>query len=505
MTSYEANASLPPIAVLQSGMLIGALRVFVIVIALLLYAALSIKLITDSESLFAYTVLLLGHLYVEARTLRVRDPRLFWINPVVLASLFTFVLAFGVSNAIYFLREDVVALVGLHPIATPWMSQLMLLVVLGACAMWVGYGSSVGRNIGQRLQRSRLLRKYMKVAGRINMPALYVCLALSLLARLAAIRLGVYGYSSDYDELIAGANYRQYLSMAESLGKLALIAVATQRFASTRPSFSDRGLLWLVLGFEVAFGFLSGFKSAVVIPVIIVGIVYYAQRARFPRWLAPAVMLSVWAAYAIIEPFRLARNLDPGFVGTDLGSIVTTMVSASNVQVDDDVERASLGLSFLARSNLTYVASLGIEFAANNDLPAESPEFLSNIILAPAHALIPRVLWGSKPLENAGLWYTNQVMGYDFYSSTAMSPFTYLNFAGGPFAVVVGFWFVGVLQRGLFDGFKQFGHGGLIVLFGLLGTLVKIDNAFNAFVIEIIRFLPILVITQHVLLLRRMR
>lgn len=46
---------------------------------------------------------------------------------------------------------------------------------------------------------------------------------------------------------------------------------------------------------------------------------------------------------------------------------------------------------------------------------------------------------------------------------------------------------------------------GLIVLCGLLGTLVNIDNAFNSFIINIIRFLPILVVAQYVLLRRSRR
>ena len=483
---------------------IAGLRVLVVFFALLVYAMLSSDMITNSQGLVAYTLLLLGYLYVEARNLWRRETHLFWINPIVLASIFTFVLAFGVTNVLFFMPEDVVGLVGLEPVATPWMNRLMLLVVLGACAMWVGYSSGVGRNMGRILQRSRVFRKWISSSVRVNKPALYTCVGISLIARLLAIKLGVFGYSSTYDQLIAGAAYTQYLAMAQSLGQLALVSVAIQCIALPSSALSDRQLLWLVLGFEVVFGFLSGFKSAVVMPFIIVGVVYYSQQNRFPRWLIPVVVVGVMAAFAVIEPFRAARNEDAGFAGTSLGSIAGTMTSASSIDADDGGERASTGLSFLARSNLTYIASLGIEYAANKELPDDSPKFLDDILLAPAHALIPRLLWDSKPLQNIGLWYTNEVMGFDFYSSTAMSPFTYLNFAGGPLAVILGFLMVGILQRGLFDGLRHFGGGGLIVLFGLLNTLVIIDSAFNTFIIGIIRFLPLLVVAQY-LLLRRPR
>ena len=273
----------------DKGMLMAVLRALVVFLALLIYAVLSAGLstnshwITNSQGLVAYTLLLLGYLCVEARNLWTRKPRLFWMNPVILASIFTFVIPFCITNILFFMPEDVVAPVGMQPIVTRWMNQLMLLVVLGACAMWIGYTSGVGRGMGQRLQRSRVLRRWMTTSYRVNRPALYVCLAISLIARLAEIKLGIYGYSGNHDRLIAAAAYTQYFYLAESLGELALVGVALQCFAPAHPALPDRILLWLVLGYEVAFGFLSGMKSQVGMPFIIVGFVYYSQRNRFPR------------------------------------------------------------------------------------------------------------------------------------------------------------------------------------------------------------------------------
>ena len=500
-TDISATYKIRSLAHTANETIYPAVRVGVaLFLAWLFYELLSRDLITNSQGLVAFSSLLLSYLFVEIKNLWTRDNDLFWINPVVLASIFTFVLAFGVTNVLYFLPEDMVALVGLRPVVTPWMNWLMLLVILGACAMWLGYNSGVGRNLGQLIQRSHELHKWMSSSLRVSRITLYVLLAISLTARLITIALGLYGYSSSYDQLIAAAAYTQYLTMAESLGKIGLVGVAMQRFASPVPALSDRQLLWFVLAYEVAFGFLSGFKSAVVMPIIIVGFVYYSQRNRFPRWLIPAVVAGVMAAYAWIEPFRTTRNEDTEFVGTTIGGIASAMPSFNSIGEDDGDGSASTGLSVLARSNLTYIASLGIEYAANNELPEGSPEFLGDIVLAPAHALIPRLLWDSKSLQNIGLWYTNEVMGLNFISSTGMSPFTYLNFAGGPSAVFLGFFTVGVLQRGLFDGLRGFGGGGLIVLFGLLGTLVNIDSAFNTFLVGIIRFLPILLIVQSLLL-----
>ncbi|MDP1614645.1 MAG: hypothetical protein Q8L68_02500 [Methylococcales bacterium] len=508
MNSLNATPTAPhvrPQSSTRKGMSLVVLRGLVILFGLLVYAILATDVITNLQGLAAYTLLLLWYLYAEVKNLWVRDTYLFWINPVVLASIFTFVLTFGVSNVLFFMPEDEVALVGVQPNVTFWMNQLMLLVLLGAVSMWVGYSSGIGLGMGRMLQRSREMRKWMKISGRINMPVVYFCLVTSLIARLLAIKLGVYGYSSSYDQLIAAASYTEYLSMAGLLGKLALLCVALQCFDLSRTVHLDVQRLWLVLGIEVVFGFLSGFKSAVVMPFVIVGIVYYTQRNRFPLWLIPSVVIAIMVAYAVIEPFRVARNENAGFVGTSIGSIVSTITSAGSLNANDDGERASTAVNFLARSNLTYVASLGIEYAANNELPAGSPDFVGDIILAPAYAFIPRFLWEGKSLQNSGLWYTNQIMGFDIMSSTAYSPFTYLNFSGGPLAVILGFLTVGIIQRGLFDGLRRFGGGGLIVLLGLLGSLTNIDSAFSSFFVGILRFLPIMVVLQYALLKRLRR
>lgn len=476
----------------------------VVSLALLLYALLAMGLIENSSGLFAYALLLMGYVYAEAKNLWVCERHLFWINPVILATLSTFVMGFGISNILYLLPEDTLAILGIDPYVTLWMNHLMLLVVMGAVAMWAGYGSGLGRALGIKWQRSQLLHKWISTSSLVNKPAIYAFLAISLTMRLWAVKLGIYGYSAYYDNLISAQNYTQYFSLGASLGQLVLVGMALQCFSSSNSSLLDRALLWSLVGIEVTSGFLSGFKSTVVMPMIIVGVVYYTQRNRFPRWLVPAVLVGIMTAYAVIEPFRIARYEDAGFVETDLNNIASTMYSAYRDSISiNNPETPSWVLRFLSRSNLTYIGSLGIEYAASGELPSESPAFLGDIILAPAHAIIPRFLWESKSLQNIGLWYSREVMGNRLsISSTGMSPFTYLNFAGGPLAVILIFFVVGALQRALFDGLSHRDGGGLMILLGLLGTLGTIDSAVNSFFIGIIRNLPILIIAQYILLRR---
>lgn len=469
-------------------------------VAVALSILLSTGAITDVQCLFFYTLLLLVYLYVECSTVYRGGNRLFWLNPVVMASVFTFVLGFGITNFIYSMPIDILESLKLTPVVTPWMNKVMLLVILGACAMWAGYASKSAAGLVARVEQSKLLKRLIVKSVRVNRPVIYASLAISLVARLIEIKLGVYGYSADYDQLISGAAYREYLSMAESLGKLALVAAAIQCFASVIPTWRDRALLFVITLYEVVFGFLGGFKSQVVMPVVILAIVHYSQRNRFPRWFIPVAVISLLAAYAVIEPFRKARVADVGFVGTDISNIASTMATAKNNASVEMVVVPSPVLSILSRLNLTWIASLGVEYADKHKLPPGSPNFMVNILLSPAYAVIPRAIWPGKPLETTGLWYTNEVMGLDIVSATGMSPFTYLYFAGGTVAVLIGFFVVGVVQRGLFEGLVQFGGGGMIIFLGLLQFLGTIDSVFTSFLMSIIRYAPALIIAQYFIL-----
>jgi len=455
-------------------------------------------LLAQQVCLVELSALLLGYLWFEIKQVSTDQKDLLLLNPAVLASVLTFILGFGLSNILYILPKDVVAAVELPPEVTEWMNFLMILVLLGALGMWLGYWSNVGIHLAGVLAQSGFLGKVLRREYQMRYEFLWSCVVLSFLIRIWMIKLGVYGYSSDYDRLLELAAYREYLSIGESLGKLALMGAALQYYSQEARKPHTWSLLLLLLSYEVISGFVSGFKSLVVMPFLVVGLCAYFHERRFPRWLLPAVIAGIFTAFLIIEPFRVARNEDAGFQGTNLTYIVDTMFGAKA----DDVSRADEGpavwLSFLNRVNMTYVASRGIEFAHRGPLPEDAPNFLSDILLAPFHAVIPRLLWESKPFQDIGLWYTRYVFGYDFLSSTAMSPFTYLYFAGGVVAVCMGFFAVGVVQRVWWELFLLGGGSGFVVNYlGILSGLVAIDSAFNTFFIGLMRLFPLLLLAQY--------
>ena len=471
--------------------------VALVILTAVIYWAVVGDLLSQQACFVLLSALLLAYLWFEIKQVGTCQTELLFLNPAVLASIMTFILAFSISNIIFFLPEDLIATAGVLSEVTEWMNLMMVLVLLGALGMWLGYWSGVGMNLTGVLARSRFLRKVLRREYRIRYGFLAACVAISLLSRIGMIKLGVYGFSSDMDRLYELAPYREYLALGESLGKLALLGAALQYYSQEARKPHSLLLLLLLLSYEVIFGFVSGFKSQVVLPFIIVGLCAYFHERRFPRWLFPAVITAILLAYLIIEPFREARYVDTEFQSTSAVYIVDTMFGAPEGAVAGADEDIPVWLAFLSRVNLTYVASLGIEFAHMGPLPADAPEFLSNILLAPVHAVIPRLVWESKPFQDIGRWYTKIVFGYDFTSSTAMSPFTYLYFAGGAIAVFLGFLAVGLVQRIWFEGFLFAGSGGVIVYFEMLGMLVNIDSSFNSFFVGLVRMFPLILLVQY--------
>lgn len=264
----------------------------------------------------------------------------------------------------------------------------------------------------------------------------------------------------------------------------------------------------VMLVIEIVFGFLSGFKSAVAMPFVIVGLGRYLRIGSVPmNWVVFAV-IGLVIAYAVIEPFRDARISQGAKIDTTVTGIATTMINAASNDSSRNNSSVPFYLNISSRSNLAYIGSLGIDFAdAHANLPTGSPKFLENILLAPLHAWIPRAIWKSKPPGNLGFWYTRVVIGNHYsFTSTAMGPITYLYFAGGALAVFGLFFLLGILQRcSIFLLCPWHSVASGVVFISTLSLLVLVDSAVNSIVVNLFRDVPIILVVAHLLFRRQPR
>jgi hypothetical protein len=266
----------------------------------------------------------------------------------------------------------------------------------------------------------------------------------------------------------------------------------------------DKLMMMVLLVVEVAFGFLSGFKGAVLTPIIVVIMCHYMAGRGISRShvLAGALLLSL--AYAVIEPFRQNYNAQGRGGVSDFASVATMLVASDSVSEGDPLTAASLFQQVAMRMNLSNIGAHGIDYA---DDPArhssDDPNFLQNILMSPAMAFIPRAIWPSKPLADTGQWYTNQVLGKQINSSTAMGPVSFLYIAGGVTAIVVFFLIIGMMQRALFVWFNPFvSFGGTVIYLAVVGNLAFINSAIDSMFVTMIREVPLILILSHLIISR---
>jgi hypothetical protein len=456
--------------------------------------------ISDTGSVVAFPALcslILAYALLEVLLVRRSQRELWLLNPAVQSALFLHFLPTASALLLPLLPDEPLTL-AFDPSGDQWAIRYEWLNLIGAVALWTGYWSGAANVVARALARSSTLERWIRPQLTLRIGVALVLVLISSGIRLLAIRLGLYGYSASPEKRELAEAYSQYLAMAGELGKVTLVAVSMATFLGKLSKWP----MLLLLVMETGFGILSGFKAAVILPTIIVGMCAYAVRGRLPVLLLPSIVIGLFSAYAIIQPFRAARYKELEFDGTSVSSIVDTFAASRDSAYESDADGpvAATTASIFGRATDVTSAANGIEFAERWDvLPEGSPNFLEDIFLSPFYSIIPRALWEGKPVNDVGLWYTQVVMGEGTTSSTAMYPVTYLNFAGGALAVVLGFLTVGVIQSAVFRGIAAHGGAAVFVVTCLLGSLGHVDSVFYSFFISLIRNVPFLFALQWAL------
>ena len=426
------------------------------------------------------------------------EPDYIWINPTIHFAVIGNVLMFIVGGLVLVLPDEYRA----NDVqVTPWMVEWTWLYLLGLVALWSGYWAPWTMEIAKLIRNSETFNKIVRREFRVNMPAAIVVLVTGVAASLGSISLGLFGYSSDSVALTENRNIAQILSIATSFIQLILVVLSIRYFMTPRNRRQGVAIVYVLLIVSIILGLLSGFKSQVVMPIILVGIAYYVVYRRVPIWIIPVALILLTIAYSIIEPFRVLRNTDPNFESNNVFYIAESMrpTRISDEDVPTWNERVA---HFTAAQFPIPLWAAGLEYAASSDsLPVNSPRFLEDIFLSPVMAVVPRAMWPTKPEFSHGAWYYEEVLGGAPGTSVSLSGVVYLNFAGGVVAIIIGFFVFGVVQRALFQGFIGYGAGGLIVILVLLSALRGLD-IYYAYIIAIVRFLPMALLLQYLLLKR---
>ncbi len=471
---------------------------------LVLLTALREGVIGEISAYAGLVLVVLGYGLAQATMAYREDGWLIVINPAVAATLLASVMQLAVGNLIWILPEEIFQLIPGDVEIDYWTDYYLALLVLGNVGLWIGYRSGIARKWASSMRGSRFLDRWLRRDGFLRLAVALALVGLSLTCRLLLIAFGLFGYTSGEVEMEGAQAYREVLAMGADAGKFALVAIALDYFSKSGVRTGRLLPLSMVVAYEVFFGLLSGFKSQVVMPFLVVGIVALVVTRRIPLKLFLGAVCMLVLAFALIEPFRALRteNAAPIRGVTELADSVVSARSEVGV-LEEDRFSFDAGLAAFVWSRFatgTYAA--GLRYAAENPtLPDDAPRFLRDIFLGPIFAIVPRAIWPEKPQAGHGAWYAQEVLGLGEFAKTSvgMSAITYLNFAGGALAVFVGFMVYGCIQRALFHGLISFGIGGMLVFLGLSEVIRGPDSIYYTFIIGLIRLIPVLIIAQYLL------
>ncbi|MGX1308045.1 hypothetical protein AB7M35_002803 [Amorphus suaedae] len=464
----------------------------------------------DKAIFLLLNIVLITYLVWEVTRLYRHSRRMAFVQPPVIASI----MLFGKD----YIMPNVPALFGVdNPVAAQfmawrgdymyWLNMALSAVLLAVVAMWRGYHSRVSAWLAVRVQRFMVRRQLVATSFDPNMQAVVILFLLSVFAVFLQVRLGVFGYSSDADRMQETQDIQAWIGLMTQAGSLAFLVLCLAVFAQGRKKSAAVLVLFVVvLVWQFAAGFLGGFKSQVVMPVIILGVAYYMARGRLSIGLIILSFVMLVAAFQTIEPFRRARYADPTFDSSSLTSIVSTFWKAATspedyVRPTDDTTFADIA----ARTDLITFTAISLDYSHSAELNEYAPRFAADLLLIPLNAFIPRFLWAGKTVVNDGWWFDAFVLGRgpETRSSVAMGPVSYLYFAGGFGMVLVGFYVIGVLQRIAFSAFVPLGLGGWLIFLATLPTLALIPSNVAAAMTGLLRLLPFLVLAQLWVIRRR--
>jgi hypothetical protein len=446
-----------------------------------------------------FLIIFLGYNIISYKK---NNPERWLLNPIVLASIFTFLLGYCVTNYVYFIpnSENEKLMNRLLPSDNLFFfNKGMNAIIIAAIAMWIGYKSKLGVRLYNFILRFPInYRKYFRSSSIPKLPAIYIITVLAIATRLYTIDLGIYGYASSPDRLSASIGIVYILVSVGDVLTFCLLVVSFAYFKNVK-NFKLRVTFYLLLIIQIIFGILSGMKGTIVMPFVLAFITYYLVNNKLNKSLIIAVAIFIIIAYQIVEPFRMIISREAAFKSSPT-NIANTMVDAYELNQSRKVvtETENIFESIISRNAFLLGAAKSIQYSDVHGLGQLDPDFLEKIYTIPLQTFIPRLFWSDKPVEDFSRWFSFRVWGGTATTSVAMTPFGFLYFAGGMIFIFLGFLIIGIMQKTLWQ-FYLAGGGQILIFLAFLSTVVLIDSAYNGMVVYWLRYFPVFIFLQTLL------
>ncbi len=461
---------------------------------------------TGRAHLHLATAGFLIYLLIECQVHLARSDAFGLLAPPFLASVFHFLFAYalGVSGTLLdpWILERFVIYQGGDPES---LTNAIFLAWLAAFVMWRAYYASraAARPIRRWLMQAPSIRKTF--APRFELVIIIQAAYFGLV--VVAIGLGIFGMAGSHAARHANITILEILRLSLAAGTLSFFLILTRYFerrAAGQATWGFGVACLMLGGLHILFGALSGFKSQIIMPFLIVLLARFVATQRIGMVYIFGGFLALLAAYEVVEPFRayLAKNDLRGemSIGSLTEALNKSMEQKELYTHDSSISRTT---QIISRLDLLGLTSVGVAYAQNGQVEQMFSDWLKeSIYLAPILAFVPRLLWSDKGSYSTGIWFNQHVLGkwHDSTTSVGMGPIAQLYMASGLAGVVLGFMFLGFLQAILFEGVARSGPGGLVIYFSAIQTLVLIPTAFGPAITGMLRVLPFAFLAQLLML-----
>lgn len=346
--------------------------------------------------------------------------------------------------------------------------RAMTLILMGFIAFWVASLLVLRHN------RIEYAPQTSSTSGRVS----FMCLALFVVGfgtTFMLWRTGLFSYIARTDARESAISYMEWLVTLRSLLLSSLLVASIEKFGKRSTSGIVTLVFWLSLISSLGFGLISGMKSEVLMPLLILFLVQGITRKRFSKQIFILPVL-LGLLYPINNVYRSVILSGYGAGSNNLSGLTT----AVEVTVDQFIN-ANAAPSQASDSNNYMVSSRLSALSFVHDVVSlPDPSLLNGaekVWMAPFYPFIPRVLWKDKPVLDKGK-RLSVALGMPPTTSTAVTPIGDLFMLGGTPGVIAGMFVYGLALQIFMNivGKGEITERGLFFFLSVLPVIINIEN-----------------------------
>ena len=287
--------------------------------------------------------------------------------------------------------------------------------------------------------------KKVKIVGVSNM-LIGLFILISLVVVFFGISTGNLGYVKDAEV----NSYTTVISLGTLLGPLSIVFLTVYSYEDAQ----KRKVIYSLIIVYFIIGLFLGIKSTALSPIALFVISLYMTNRKIKKRFVLFFLLAIAISYVVIEPFRMyysyvGKNYNTKSIGGYVGLYKDAIAFAG--EVDGDNVESNFAFSFVERQSYVSSMCMAMQYADKNNFYIEDE--WKNVALSPLYGVIPRFVWGSKPLANFGHFVSFTIYGSSEENSIGITAVGYSYLAARLLGVICFFIVLGLVQRLMFNIF----------------------------------------------------